>query len=636
MQQELRSGTMLKDNGRFGFVKQDNGEEDMFVLPTDCQAFGNGAVLPPVGSRLVYIVVPDVKTGKMRAAQVQPEAGVGAVGPAGVPAAMNNHSGERTGTMLKDNGKFGFIKQDSGEEDMFVMPLCCEGFAGALPPLGARVVYGVVIDEKTRRPRAANCRPLVETPQFVEAGFPQFQQMSDLAFQAEQVYAPAVEERTGVMLKDNGNFGFIKQDTGEEDMFVLPADCRAFGGVCPPVGCRVAYTLVVDGRTGRPRAENVTPLGDGSEHGGFTEDLSAEVAAIADMEAAMHAGSPHGMMAMQASTTPISGERSGTFLKNSGNFGFIRQDCGEEDMFVMPASCGGELPQVGTRLLYEVVVDVKTGRPRAENVRLESAGGAPSYTPRPSVPDVRQHVAPWDQTAFRSPPAMQALAGPVNDSRRQTMPAPYESAATGGMERTGTMLKDNGNFGFIQQDCGEADMFIMPASCQAFGGLPPIGTRLVYTVVTDAKTGKLRAENVQPEAYLAPPQQHAAYFAPQAGPALAAPTGGMGSNDRTGTMLKDNGKFGFVKQDNGEDDMFVLPNECAAFGNVCPPPGTRVIFGVVMDAKTGRPRAENVRPLDGPDFGGGRPMPMTTFGAPGGYGAVRSGKAPHGKGGHPY
>merc|ERR1712125_254378 len=152
-------------------------------------------------------------------------------------------------------------------------------------------------------------------------------------------------------------------------------------------------------------------------------------------------------------------------------------DNGQPDMFVLPP-----FPQiVGTRVTYDTVIDAKTGRPRAENVQEEASPAWKGYGGQKG-----------GAFASHSPGRSQPYARPI-----QT-PFPAAPGPSGGME-TGTVVKSSGSFGFVEQDSGGPQMFIIPQACPGFGKeLPPEGTRVSYHVVTDAKTGRPRAEDVNP------------------------------------------------------------------------------------------------------------------------------------------
>jgi cold shock CspA family protein len=106
--------------------------------------------------------------------------------------------------------------------------------------------------------------------------------------------------------------------------------------------------------------------------------------------------------------------------------------------------------------------------------------------------------------------------------------------------------------------------------------VPPKGTRVTYGVKLDSRAGKIveLAIDVELDAILF---------------------------GQTGVMQDDKIKFGFIKPDDGGENMFVLPQHCQGFGEFSLPPlGTAVAYDVVLDDKTGLRRAENVRPTKKP------------------------------------
>lgn len=486
---ESRFPANTSQGNGYGFIDQDNGEK-IFVLPFSCAAFGNQ--IPPVGTRVAFDIGPDPKTGKSRAENVR--------------------LGMKTGTMGKSGPQFGFINQDNGEGEMFVLPKSC---GGELPPVGTRVMFDIVQDQKTGRPRAENVMP--------EGGW-NAPPMSGMGGGMGGGLGGNMSTSSGTVTQVGPNYGFIQSDANEK-VFVLPGSCTTLTGEVgfPPLGTRVSYTMVVDSKTGRPRAETVRP----------------EAAGIAAAQGAL--------------------DHSGTIQQTGEKYGFILQDDGQK-MFVMPISCdvfGRVIPPEGTRVSYRVVIDRKTGRPRAEDVCPEGTGVTAPQTLQPAL------RTSMPQQQWSAPIGM----GPVGGN--------------GMSEMTGTVTQGGPTYGFITSDSGEKH-FVMPGSCTACTGevaIPPVGTRVAYTLVMDNKTGRPRAESVRPEG---------------TGMATPAPNAGLGL-DYAGTIQQRGEKYGFILQDDGQK-MFVMPISCASFGSVIPPEGTRVSYRVVLDSKTGRPRAEDVCP----------------------------------------
>merc|ERR1712232_1444417 len=65
------AGTITRGEDRFGYLHPDDGSPDVFVMPSDCVAFGK--VIPPKGTRVLYVCGIDKQKGLPKAEEVQPE-----------------------------------------------------------------------------------------------------------------------------------------------------------------------------------------------------------------------------------------------------------------------------------------------------------------------------------------------------------------------------------------------------------------------------------------------------------------------------------------------------------------------------------------------------------------------------------
>jgi len=304
--------------------------------------------------------------------------------------------------------------------------------------------------------------------------------------------------------------------------------------------------------------------------------------------------------------------KSGTVVKEDHWEGhwehYIRTDTGEE-LSLAQTDCvgfGGKFPPSGARVTCATMTDSTTGNRRAidvepESVKADEASGdnADSVADEPESFAGPERHTPEDDIQVKCEAAedlkVKEKPGPANTAQKRQLQvftaedgtcwaadvttAPLQEALDESVDENssdvarcvGVFSKPRGAFGFILNEETNNDVFVMPGCCSGFGfAFPDVGTRVSFVMVEDGKDGRMRAEDVRP-------------------------LDDQPSSRYSGTLAWDLGKYGFIMLED-ESTMFVLPGSCAGFGRVFPPIGTHVSFNVVTDAKTGKPRADDVRP----------------------------------------
>ena len=242
---------------------------------------------------------------------------------------------------------------------------------------------------------------------------------------------------------------------------------------------------------------------------------------------------------------------SGCVTTVKDTFAFAECDETGEDLLILPSQCRdwkGQLPRVGTRILFGVEPSNARGHGRrATDVRHEPG---------------RHRNDAWS-----------------HENEKQSEQKDQWNSYDWPSDRIfkGTMDLDKGDYGFIELD-GENGpkqrMFVLPWSCPN-SVLPPVGSRVEFSIVTDSKSGKPRAEDVIPEGTRNKYRSNS--WSPQAGELCY------------GTFVKDAGKFGFIRHDDSSEEVFLHPSKCVGFDGKLPALGTRVKFKVEADADTRGP-----------------------------------------------
>ncbi|CAE7530294.1 unnamed protein product, partial [Symbiodinium necroappetens] len=120
----------------------------------------------------------------------------------------------------------------------------------------------------------------------------------------------------------------------------------------------------------------------------------------------------------------------------------------------------------------------------------------------------------------------------------------------------GTMYKDNKQFGFLMQDKTREEIFVLPLSCP-YGVLPEPGTRVEFTICTDKRTGKPRAEDVVLEGQ--GPQSKSARWQPK-DEKTHWRSQDFSDFSVTGEITKRTPKYGFIMSEECDDRILVIPS----------------------------------------------------------------------------
>ena len=155
-----QTGTFISAKDKFGFIRQNGGGADLFVMNGACIGFGQQ--LPAIGMEVMFMLGLNPKTGKDMAQQVMPLRPSAGLSPGDREQLTSFCEGQQMsfGTFVSNRGKYGFIKVVEGA-DLFVMPHHCVGFGGCLPPVGAELVYQLGTNPKTGKETAVQVQLMI-------------------------------------------------------------------------------------------------------------------------------------------------------------------------------------------------------------------------------------------------------------------------------------------------------------------------------------------------------------------------------------------------------------------------------------------------------------------------------------------